>query len=214
MSVVNKKTSSTGIKFQTEDGKEMTLSLEQVEAAVELGDITMTAELKKAIDEHKTQLAAEEDGVSDTAENKGEGEEGAGSSSMSSDDNPDTGDDNPVVAHLQTQLTEQVSTNTKLQLEIVTLKGKLESTEDSTKALTQIAMTSCQKMTVALGGTPVELSTMSVVDLLNYHTKISEQFKTSFNVDGVAVANNDEENSDEGQNEFLAPLSTVKLSNS
>lgn len=211
MSVDKTKVSkAAGIKFMVGD-KEM--SLEQVEASIELGVIELTDELKDTIAKAKEQLSSE----------TSEGTEGEGSAALDSDasageaadlssteDSTEGGD--PVLAHIQDQLNTQLSENTKLQLELDQLKKAEETRTSQMAELTEIALNSCQKMTIAMGGTPVGMKDADVAAVLKHHQSLSEQFSTNFKTGGVAAVELTSETSeDQEDTSFRAPLSSVSF---
>lgn len=199
MSADNKKSSKpAGKTIKTVQG-DMTLA--QAKASVELGTLEMTDELKTA-------MAALE---SDSASEANTAEEKLDPKAPVLDSDKQEGED-AVLTHVQTQLTEQISINTKLQLELETAKSKLSTQDDTVTALSQIALNSCQKMTVAMGGTPIDLTSMDTATLLNHHTNLAEQFTKSFKVGAVAavVTEDEHDDADKGAN-FVAPLHTVSF---
>jgi len=188
------------------------LTMEQIEASVELGTLEMTDELKaeiaKVVGEAEAEPAAEDD-AGDT-----DLEAGDTSAEMSSDASEETEEGDPVVAHIQSQLTEQISENTKLQLELETVKAKLSGQDDTVTALSQIAINSCQNMSLVIGGAQIDLSSMDTAILLAHHNQLAAKFKETFKTGGVAAVETERENADEPEAEVMsAPLSTVTFSN-
>lgn len=214
MSVKNddKPSKTAGKKIQTANGE---MTLEQAEAAVELGALELTEELRLAMDAVRDPKPVEEESDADlNSEAEENNTEEESSADLSSENETEEGGD-PVVAHVQTELTEQISANTKLQLELETVKAKLSSQDDTVTALSQIAMNSCQKMNLAMGGAQIDLSAMDTATLLNHHNKLAEQFTTTFKIGGVAAVESVNEHADDKVTEqFVAPKSTVEFSTS
>ena len=208
MSVDKTKVSkAAGTKIQTANGE---MTLEAAQACVELGTLKQTEELKTAM---AAAMAEDTEGTDESTDlNADTGDvEGAEGTDMSaaSDEEPNEGGD-PVVAHVQSQLTEQISLNTKMQLELESVKAKLSTQDDTVEALSQIAMNSCQKMTLAMGGMQIDMSAMDVATLLNHHNTLAAQFTASFNVGGVAATESTNEHATEDDVKYAsAPLATV-----
>ena len=92
------------------------------------------------------------------------------------------------------------STNASLTAEVVTLKmeaktatDKLEALTPALAALAEIGRNSVRTMTVALGGKAESVATLSDMDVVAEHGRVSALFKEKFKVGAVAATNTSED---------------------
>jgi len=203
----DKPSNTAGKKIQTANGE---LTLEQAQASVELGTLELTDELKLAMAAvQEPESAVDEDAADIGTDTELNTEED--SADLSSETPADTKGGDPVVLHIQGQLNDQISANATQAIELETVKAKLSSQDDTVKALSAIAMNSCQKMNIAMGGAQIDLSSMDTATLLAHHNTLSEQFTKAFNVGGVAAVETTKEHAEDRPEQMVAPLNTVSF---
>lgn len=95
--------------------------------------------------------------------------------------------DSAVVSMLREQLREREAAAVEAAVTIRDLTAQVQATKDTQEALCSIARASVQKMQVALGGRAGEVASLSAVDLVAEHKRVSEVFAESFKVGGVAA---------------------------
>jgi len=193
---------TAGKTIKTDKGE---LTLEQAVAAIELGTLELTDDIKNQIATLKADLEADPESASEEpAENS---EADLNSEASSDEDKSNTGEE-AVLAHVQSQLTEQISTNTKLQLELETVKAKLSTQDDAVTALSQIAVNSCQKMGLIVGGSKLDYAAMDLTTLLSTHNSMAESFKAELHSGAVAAVEL-EKGGDNESTPYVAPRNVV-----
>jgi len=214
MSAANAKDTAgntAGKKIQTAQGE---MTLEQVQASIEMGTLKLTEELKLAMAalQSPEDSATEEDGNSENTDTEGDGNSADMSSEPGSESETNNEGGDPVVAHVQGQLTEQTETNAKLRLELETVKAKLETQSSTVEALSSIAKVSCEKMSLVIGGGSIDLSSMDTASLLSHHAKLAEKLTETFKVGGVAAVESEKEHAEGTKSRSMsAPLNTVSF---
>ena len=88
------------------------------------------------------------------------------------------------------RLSLETATNTSIlaQANSLNATAELDSLRTAQSTLVGIVRDSTASMLLPLGGSPESVSQMSVTDLIAKHTEVSDSFKSSFKVGGIAQA--------------------------
>ncbi len=97
-------------------------------------------------------------------------------------------EDSEVVKFLKTELAAASVTAAASASTIANLTSELEATKLTQEALLHITKNACASMAVALGGSKDAFTGMSAQTVISEHKTLSEKFKASFKVGGVAAS--------------------------
>jgi hypothetical protein len=114
----------------------------------------------------------------------------------------------PVVDLLKAQLKEKDGLIVALNVDKTALNAQVEGLKGAHDGLLAIARQSVENMTVALGGSKPDLSTLDATAVLAQHATLEAKFKERFKVGGVAAA---APQKDEPKGEVADPLRTAQL---
>ncbi len=96
-------------------------------------------------------------------------------------------DEGAVVSLLRTQLAEKDTALLQANVELAKIRDKHTEFAAVVDSLASIVAKSLSNLSVALGGTAIDASTMPHASLVVEHNRLSEQFKTKFKAGGVAA---------------------------
>jgi uncharacterized protein (DUF1800 family) len=92
-----------------------------------------------------------------------------------------------LVAFLNAQVKEKDAALTAAAVEASNLKAQLAGIEATHKSMTDLVRASVGKMQIALGGSALDLSALTDVQVLAEHTRVAADFTSKFKVGGVAM---------------------------
>lgn len=144
-------------------------------------DIAALAEGAAAQTEEHTAAAAETDAAAE-AEASQQSEPAAEAAFIEA-----SVDEGAVVSLLRTQLAEKDTALLQANVELAQIRTKHTEFAAVVDSLASIVAKSLSNLSVALGGTAIDASTMPHASLVVEHNRLSEQFKTKFKAGGVAA---------------------------
>ncbi len=92
-----------------------------------------------------------------------------------------------VISFLQAQIKEKDAALLSANVELAGLKKTQEDFQSAHAGLMEIACKSVSNMSIALGGSALDMSTSSAVQVLAQHASLKEKFQTQFKAGGVAA---------------------------